>query len=123
MVAKHTKGARSSKVSPVDGNDGATSPHLRKAFNMIDTTNRGYIDAKDLCVLLKLQEIHVSKDEVKDMIQMYHSPDAAGNVLSFEEFCAVMDNSRDASLRNRKVGCDKAGPDLVEWLNEESQCG
>ena len=97
--AKKTGVARSSKVSPVHGDDDdASLSHLRKAFNMIDTTNRGYIDAEDLCVLLKLQGIHVSKDEIKYMIQMYHSPGASGNVLSFDEFCAVMDNSEDASL-------------------------
>ena len=78
--AKHTGVARSSKVSPEHGDDDdASLSHLRKAFDMIDTTNRGYVDAEDLCVLLKLQGIRVSKDEIKYMIQMYHSPDAAGN--------------------------------------------
>ena len=69
---KKTTISLSSKVVPLNNNQKKQrSPHLREAFNMIDKDNSGYIDAEELSLLLKLQGINATKEDVKNIIKMY----------------------------------------------------
>ena len=65
-------------------------PYLRDAFNMIDKDRSGFIDAEELSLLLKLQGINASKDDVKNIFETYHSSSTNGDELSFDEFCVIM---------------------------------
>ena len=87
-------GTKSSKVAPTNNNENNDAskrpPYLRAAFNMIDKDRSGFIDAEELSLLLKLQGINASKDDVKNIFKMYHSSSSNGDELSFEEFCVIM---------------------------------
>ena len=90
-------GMKSSKVVPINNNKSNSNnnaskrpPYLRDAFNMIDKDRSGFIDAEELSLLLKLQGINASKDDVKNIFETYHSSSTNGDELSFEEFCVIM---------------------------------
>ena len=98
---KKTTISSSSKVVPLNNNQKKQrSPHLREAFNMIDKDNSGYIDAEELSLLLKLQGINATKEDVKNIIKMYNSTSTSGDELSFEEFCTVMEDSESGSIED-----------------------
>jgi hypothetical protein len=69
---------------------------------MIDNDGSGFIDGEHLALLLRLQGIDVTKNDVMHIIRHYHrqtSQTKVGeDVLSFEEFCAIMDDGNDGNV-------------------------
>jgi hypothetical protein len=107
MGVNHSRAA--SSTQPDDGR------HLREAFDMIDKDGSGTISVGELGKLLRLRNLAVSDDEVRELIQALDL-DHNGDALTFEEFRGAF-GTRGAGAGSRDEILDAfVGQALSSWL-------